>query len=329
MAFSDLMQYPATSYMPKDVLSWSQMTPDNQQNYMTNRRNTGQWIGGSEQATLDYLNNGVRQYGLPQSASVGPTGTQAAAAQPVGSSGTSVGSAQAAGSAGTPTAPNQVTGRATAGSPRAKAVNPYPSASTWRPQQSPATTAMPGLRTPQRPAGMPSTARYVDSSGGWGWDMGAGDSGGSAAQPGSLVYQRGPGVSVQEWKDSQAGGTTGGTDTSIGGGIQGGNLTNQDIGYATSFIGGAGQVPFEVSSDAQRELRQRGQDEALQGTNRESLDLSRRGSYEQSQMDLARQMAEAESGLGYGNLLARLADMDVTRNLTQQGHLFDLVGSVF
>ncbi len=323
--------YPSTSYMPRDVLSWSQMTPENQQNYMANRRNTGQWIGGSEQATLDYLNQGVSQYGLPQStrrSNYGPDLSQRPNYNPaLATGGNSVGSSTS-GAANTTTPPNQSAAPAAVTKPAAKPAAAYPSAATWRPQQSPTTTAQPGLRTPRPPAGAPSTARYVDSSGGWGWDMGAGMTG-QTQQPGSLVYQRPAGTSVQQWKDSQTGGTTGGTGTSIGGGIQGGNLTNQDIGYATSFIGGAGQVPFEVSSDAQRELRQRSQDEALQGTNRESLDLSRRGSYEQAQMDLARQMAEAESGLGYGNLLARLRDMDVTKNLTQQGYLYDLVGSVF
>lgn len=55
--------YPASSMVPRDVLAYGLMTPANRQNYMQNRANVGQWIGGSQQATQQYLNNGLAQYG--------------------------------------------------------------------------------------------------------------------------------------------------------------------------------------------------------------------------------------------------------------------------
>lgn len=55
--------YPASSMVPRDVLAYGLMTPQNQQNYMNNRATTGNWIGGSQQATQQYLNNGLQQYG--------------------------------------------------------------------------------------------------------------------------------------------------------------------------------------------------------------------------------------------------------------------------
>lgn len=63
MAFSDLKQYPASSYVPRDILGYGLQTPANRQNTMQNMANTGQWIGGSQQATQQYLNNGLAQYG--------------------------------------------------------------------------------------------------------------------------------------------------------------------------------------------------------------------------------------------------------------------------
>jgi hypothetical protein len=48
--------------VPRDVLAYGLMTPQNQQNYMQNRANVGQWIGGSQQSTQNYLNNGLQQH---------------------------------------------------------------------------------------------------------------------------------------------------------------------------------------------------------------------------------------------------------------------------
>lgn len=121
---------------------------------------------------------------------------------------------------------------------------------------------------------------------------------------------------------------TGGTSGQIGGGIQGGNITNNDLGYASWLIGGSGQMPMGMSTDAQREVRQTAQDIARQDSQEAALDINRRGAYEQTRMDLARQMAEADSALGYGGLAARLYELMNQRDQSMEGYMYDLFGSV-
>lgn len=121
---------------------------------------------------------------------------------------------------------------------------------------------------------------------------------------------------------------SGGTTGTIGGGIQGGNITNNDLGYASWLIGGSGQMPMGMSTDAQREVRQTAQDIAGQNSQEDALDINRRGAYEQTRMDLARQMAEAESSLGYGGLAARLYELMNQRDQSMEGYMYDLFGSV-
>lgn len=122
--------------------------------------------------------------------------------------------------------------------------------------------------------------------------------------------------------------TTGGTNASLGGGIQGGNISNNDLGYASWLIGGSGQMPMGMAEDAQREVRQTSQDLARQEAETAALDINRRGAYEQSRMDLARQTAEAESALGYGGLAARLYELMNNRSQAMEGYGYDLLSSV-
>lgn len=54
--------YPASSMVPRDILGYGLQTPANRANYMQNMATTGNWIGGSQQATQNYLNQGLQQY---------------------------------------------------------------------------------------------------------------------------------------------------------------------------------------------------------------------------------------------------------------------------
>lgn len=62
MINSGIVAPNASSLVPRDILAYGLMTPQNQQNYMQNRATTGNWIGGSQQATQNYLNQGLQQY---------------------------------------------------------------------------------------------------------------------------------------------------------------------------------------------------------------------------------------------------------------------------
>lgn len=184
-----------------------------------------------------------------------------------------------------------------------------------------------------RPAG---TVPVFGDSGVWtgNWEM-AGSPSASGQRPQPYAWTaagRAQQAASQGGSPTTGGGTfptfPGGTNTSIGGGITGGNITGNDLGYVSSFIGGSGQMPIPFSSDAQREIRQTSQDVARQEGETAALDVNRRGAYEQSRMDLARQMAEAESALGYGGLAARLYEMQQQRAGAEEGYLYDLLSSV-
>lgn len=176
-----------------------------------------------------------------------------------------------------------------------------------------------------RPAG---TTPVFGDNGQWtgNWEM----AGGPAATPRYMPWSAQGKAQAAAQNGTTGTGTgigSGGTTGTIGGGIEGGNISNNDLGYASWLIGGSGQMPMGMNTDAQREVRQTAQDIAGQNSQEDALDINRRGAYEQTRMDLARQMAEAESSLGYGGLAARLYELMNQRDQSMEGYMYDLFGS--
>ncbi len=127
-------------------------------------------------------------------------------------------------------------------------------------------------------------------------------------------------------------GSPGGSTMQTGGGITAG-LQPQQSNQARGFIN---SVPFGMSTAAQGTLATHGQDLERSGRMIEDTDLQRRAAFEQARQDMTRQVGQAESNVGMGNLLQRFREGDQSllegqRGLQrdQEAFIYDLIGGMF
>ena len=120
------------------------------------------------------------------------------------------------------------------------------------------------------------------------------------------------------------GGRGGGT-MQTGGGITAG-ITGNDTGQARALLGA---VPFGTSPAAMGTLQTQANDLSRSGRMIEDTDLQRRAAFEQARQDMTRQVGQADSNIGYGNLLQRFREGDQGLQQAQQAFVYDLIGGMF
>jgi len=143
---------------------------------------------------------------------------------------------------------------------------------------------------------------------------------GNAANP-----HRPAGMSVQTAQNEISGNTSGGTQGNVNTGITNGTVSNQTISNAMRNFGfnQAPGVPY--SPEAFGQINQQYGDAMNQGLGTAAIDFARNAAFQQAQMDLAQQRARADSGVGWGNLLARMYESNLNNQNAQQNQAQNLL----
>jgi len=121
---------------------------------------------------------------------------------------------------------------------------------------------------------------------------------------------------------TQPTGTTGNQTT----GITNGTIGMQTINDAMRNFGFQQAPGVPVSPGGAGQINQQYGDLMNQGLQTSAIDFARNAAFQQAQMDLAQQRARSDSSVGFGNLLARLYEMQLNGQNAQQNLLMGLVG---
>lgn len=108
-----------------------------------------------------------------------------------------------------------------------------------------------------------------------------------------------------------SGAGSGGTGT-YQSGITAGFVDPASIARGVATFGMGGQAPgIPVSPAAYNTMQSQYNGLMGQGMNTAALDFARNAAYQSADLNLAQQRARADAGIGYGNLLARIAEMNM------------------
>lgn len=130
----------------------------------------------------------------------------------------------------------------------------------------------------------------------------------------------------QQYNSTLPGGSSaGGGLGSYQSGITNGSVSNQTISNAMRNFGfnQAPGVPY--SPEAFGQINQQYGDAMNQGLGTAAIDFARNAAFQQAQMDLARQRARSDSGIGFGNLLARMHELNLNTQNAEQGQMQNLL----
>lgn len=117
----------------------------------------------------------------------------------------------------------------------------------------------------------------------------------------------------------------GGGPMQTSGGINAG-IGQGDVNQGRAMIGA---VPFGMSPAAQGSLQTQGNDLSRGQRLIEDTDLQRRAAFEKARQDMTRQVGQADSNIGYGNLLQRFREGDQDLANSQNAFIYDLIGGMF
>lgn len=109
-------------------------------------------------------------------------------------------------------------------------------------------------------------------------------------------------------------------------GITNGTIGQQTINDAMRNFGFSQAPGVPVSQAGGAQINQQFGDLMNQGLGTAGIDFARNAAFTQAQMDLAQQRARADSGIGFGNLLARLHEMQLNGQNAGQNLLMGLIG---